>query len=133
MAPNADVVRRLTEAFNRGDREGLFSFTTTDVEVVEAPNYPGATTRHGHAGMKETLDSWSQAWGALAVEIDELIELDDEQVLMVGRQHVRGGSGGVELDAPIACLYRLRDGQIAAMRFFLDVDEARANAAGKPA
>ena len=48
----------------------------------------------------------------------------------IGRQHARGGSGGVELEAPVASLYRVRDGRIATLRFFLDVDEARAAAAG---
>ena len=120
----------MVEAFNRGDVEGMLALTAADVEIVEAPDYPGATTRHGHAGMRETLASWAQAWGELTVEVDEVTEVDDEQILAIGRQHARGGTGGVELEAPTATLYRLRDGRIATMRFFLDVDEARAAAGG---
>ena len=120
----------MVEAFNRGDVEGILAYAAPEVEMVEAPDYPGAETRHGHAGVRETLTSWAQVWGELTVEVDELIEVDEEQILTIGRQHARGGSGGVELEAPVAALYRVRDGRITTMRFFLDVDEARAAAAG---
>ena len=91
--------------------------------------YPGATTRSGHAGLRETFSSWGEAWGELTVELDDVVELDDEQVLAVGRQHARSGAGGVELEAQVAGLYRLRDGLIVTIRFFLDADQARAAAA----
>ena len=101
--------------------------------MIEAPEYPGSRTWQGHSGLRDGFASWAQAWGALTVEVDELVEVDEERVLMIGRQRARGGSGGVEVEAPIGGLYRLRDGRIVSLRFFLDPDQARAAAGASPA
>ncbi|HVE67012.1 MAG TPA: nuclear transport factor 2 family protein [Solirubrobacteraceae bacterium] len=128
LRSNLDIVREFIDAFNRGDVEGFVAYTAEDVEMVEAPEYPGATSRHGHAGVRETLASWSQVWGRLTTTMDEMIEVDEERVLTLGRQRARGGSGGVEIEAFVAALYRIREGRVVSMHFFLDEAQARAAA-----
>jgi ketosteroid isomerase-like protein len=96
--------------------------------VVEAPEYPGATTRHGHQGVREALESWRMAWEELRFEPEEIVEVGDDQVLTVGRQYVRAQETRVEFDTAFASLYRLREGKVVRAQFFLDPEEARSAA-----
>jgi ketosteroid isomerase-like protein len=124
---NADVVRELLGAYDRGDMDAVFAKLDPEVEFVEAADYPGASTYHGPEGVQRALDGWREAWGEIRLELDELVELGD-RVLTVGRQHVRAEFSGVGFQAPLATLWTLREGRVARAEHFLDPDEARAAA-----
>jgi len=125
VLPNVVVVHQLLVAFESGDLQTMFDLIDPDVELVEAREYPGATTRYGRTGVKDAFADWSQAWGQQRFEPEEFSESSDH-VLVLGRPHVQGGATGVELDHPLAIHCTVRDGRITRAHYFLDIEEARA-------
>jgi ketosteroid isomerase-like protein len=122
---NAEVIRELLGAYDRGDTDAFFAKLDPEVEFVEAADYPGASTHHGREGVRRALEGWREAWGEIRLELEEVVELGD-RMLTVGRQHVRAEFSGVGFQAPLATLWTLREGRVARAQFFLDPDEAHA-------
>src|SRR4051794_24944339 len=109
MGTNADIVRRVFEAFSRRDVPGLLALS--DPEVVFRPPTGRLAGRaepyRGHEGMRAYLVDVARVWQELRSEPDEYIELDD-RVLCTGRVYAWGV--GRVIDAPAGWVWRVRSG-----------------------
>ena len=112
---NAERARAAFEAFNRGDREGLLELFDPEVEFVDAPQSVEERERSGLDGIRRWFASMDEVWEELRFEVEEMVELDDERLIVVGRVQGRGRGSGIWIDRPIATLYTLRNGR--AVRF----------------
>lgn len=119
------------EAFNARDIERFAALVTED--FVWAPALPGAVGAGGYAG-RAGIDRYFQesreTWECLAVECEELRELDGEGVLMLGRAVGRGVGSGARVDMQFAFLAEFRDGRIARVETYLDHADAVAAVSG---
>ncbi len=129
MSDNVAAVKELLEAWNRGDREGIFARATDDLEWTPATvaTIEGEKTFRGRDGMDEFFEQWGSTWETWDVNLDEIRDLGDE-VLALGHVHARGRGSGLELDQEVAYVFGFRDGLVARGRSYLDHDEALAAA-----
>jgi ketosteroid isomerase-like protein len=128
-AENVEVVRRAFEAATRQpepDAETLRELCHDDHILTTDWGAEGGT----HAGLKgfrqaitmvgETFAEWQQ-------EVDELVDVDDETVVVLGRLLARGGASGAPVVGPWAAVVKLRDGRLASTRWFNDREVAFAS------
>lgn len=124
MSPeNVELLRDSIAAFNRGDFETWAQLAAPDFEFVQAREVPGAGTYRGREAMERFLQDFLEAWEHIAVEIEELIDVDPA-VVAVTRVHARGKTSGAHVDAPFVYVCTFRDGKIIRNQVFADRTDA---------
>jgi len=121
---NVEIVKRLTDAFNRRDIDVLAELATPDIEWVPvfAARVEGDPYR-GRAGIEAFLREVGETWEEFRPVPEEFRDAG-ERVLGLGRLETRGRSSGVPVLSPWAGIFDFRDGRISRIRTFLDHDEA---------
>jgi ketosteroid isomerase-like protein len=118
-----ELVRRGYDAFNRGDFDAVTDLLDPDVvwqrvAEIEQPI-------RGAESVRAFLEP--QVFSHQRNEI-HAIEVVGECVLVDATFHGRGAASGIEANQRRFHLWRLRDGRVIELRFFLDRDEALAAA-----
>ena len=76
--------------------------------------------------MEEILHLFHQDIGIVAVELVECIDLGDDRIFAEGQMTIRGTASGAEVSPPpFGQIIELRDGLIARVDNYSDVDEGR--------
>jgi hypothetical protein len=116
------------EALNRGDLEAFSIFVHPEIESVNTPQVVGlgglAPGSHGRETWVEGQRRWLADWGELRYEPDEILDLGDDRILLLGRGSGIGRSSGIELDTEWGVLATISDGLLAREQNFLDRGEA---------
>ena len=126
-AMSQETVETSQQAWDRfmaGDTPGVFALLDPEVEVHEAPNMPGASVYHGHAGWQAQVDKFKEAFTDLAYERLECIDCGDENVVSVIQASGRAASSGIAGEATYAQVETWRDGKVASIRYFLSRQDA---------
>jgi ketosteroid isomerase-like protein len=105
---NVEVVRRMYEAFHRGDAEGALAHFDPEVAVDASSRVDGEVGR-GHEDLTRIISSWLGAFEAWREEIEAIRDLGD-RVLVVAIQRGRGNE--------------VRGGKITGMTRYLEPAEA---------
>jgi ketosteroid isomerase-like protein len=126
---NVELVRTLTEAWQRRDQERTLEFVDPDVEwdatgVAEViPDIAGVY--HGHDGVRTYWRRWLSAWRDLQFEIQDALDADDEVVLLVCNQRQWGRHSGIEVEfPPYGAVFTVGSGKITRVRWFPDQKSA---------
>ena len=122
-----DLIRRLHEgfgAFDEGDFATAVSFFDPDVEW-DFSALPGEGVIRGREALRTYFEGLGQVWAEMANDIEEIEDAGDGHVLVLARLRARGRRSGVDVDAPVAYLWELREGVAFRIRLFFDRDEAR--------
>ncbi|MEA2419510.1 MAG: SnoaL-like domain [Thermoleophilaceae bacterium] len=116
------AVRRLLDAFNRGDFSALDELDP-DAALQDEPRIPGAGWNHGYAGAVEWAVKLWQSFGRLRFEIDEPIETS---ACLVTRWRASGVGkrSGIEVDMGGYCVFCMRDAKVQRVEFFESQDTA---------
>ena len=127
---NVEVVRRFYDTNvgrydrYREDPSALWQVLAPDIEwhpltgaLVEGTPYKG------HEGIKTYFEDLTEAWEHSELTADRFIDADDV-VLVLGHIHAIGRGSGLEMETPVAWIWRLRNGQAVYMRVYLDRREA---------
>jgi ketosteroid isomerase-like protein len=130
---NVEIGARTAEllaAWNQGDLEGLLAKVREDLiwrpatmSNVEAEDF------HGRDGFSRFVKGWKEVWPTWDVEIQEIREVADRIVIVLGQVHARGGGSGIELDSPVAYVFEFRDDLLARGTSFFDHEDALSAAA----
>ena len=109
-----ELVRRGVESCNARDPEAGLAlwdpgcewhpFLSTEVE--------GAAAYRGHEGIRRWFRDTDEMFSAVAWTVEEVRNLGDGRILVLGHRHARGRIGGVEVSSQIGQLFDLRDGRI---------------------
>jgi ketosteroid isomerase-like protein len=118
-----ELIRRNTEALNRGDLEGAGEGLDPEVEWVVAREHPAARTIHGVADLRAYLDDWLESLPGLRFELDRVVE-DGDRVIAIGSVSGTGMGSGAAVGVPIAFAYRFQGDVIVRVEEFLDPAEA---------
>jgi ketosteroid isomerase-like protein len=118
---NAEVVRRMWEAFLRRDFEDALSAFDPDVEW-DGTNLPDGGVSRGHEAVRDHAASWAGTWDSWTVELGQFIEAGDEVVLFIREKGL--SKSGIEMDERHAEVYTVKDGKILRRKGFSDVNEA---------
>jgi ketosteroid isomerase-like protein len=125
LAANAERVRAMLAAYNRGEWQDAFAAVADDVEWVVAREHPSTRTVHGPAELRAYHEDWQATLPGLTIDVTELEEHGDA-VLSVCRLRGTGAGSGAEVGVEIAFISRFRDGKLMRVEEFLDPAEARA-------
>ena len=112
-------IRALFERFNAGDVEGVAALCHPDIEVIDAPELPGGLTYRGRGELARELQSLSDMFQGPKVTVDEL-RVGEDRAVALYRVHGHGQAGGVPIEAEIAYVFALDEGEIRQIRIFLD-------------
>jgi ketosteroid isomerase-like protein len=116
------AVRRLLDAFNRGDFCALDELDPS-VELQDEPRMPGAGWNFGYDGaVKWAVKLW-QSFGRLEFEVDEPLERRD---CLVARWRASGVGkrSGIRVDMEGYCLFRMRTAKVRRVEFYETEDDA---------
>jgi uncharacterized protein len=120
---NVDLVRRMYDAYARGEVELGLSYLDPEIEFSQPAGEPGAGTYHGHEGVVQAFASWTGAWDDYRVDVDELIDFGDH-VLARTRHRGRGKGSGVEVEHRIFQLWTLHRDKVVRARMYYEEAEA---------
>jgi ketosteroid isomerase-like protein len=123
---NVELVREMYEAYVAGDGARALDYFHPEgqVDFTQRMDVGVAT---GRQEIGEVVGSWLASWDEYSEEIEEIRDLED-RVLVVVTQRGRGKGSGVEVSSRAAFLIEVRDGMIARMAGYLDLDSALAAA-----
>jgi len=123
-AENVDVGRRLIDAFNRRDIDGIASLITLDFEWATAMGpIEGGEVLRGREGMETYVGRLDDAWEDYRVVAYEFRDLGDI-LLTLGRVLAHGRGSGVPVETPVGFVGEYRDGKVSRLRSSLDQGEA---------
>jgi ketosteroid isomerase-like protein len=123
------AVRRLLDAFNRGDFSALDELDPR-AELQDEPRIPGAGWNYGYAGaIKWAVKLW-QSFGGLQFEIDEPLVAKD---CLVTRWHATGVGkrSGIRVDMGGYCVFRMREARVQRVSFYETQSDALEAAKGR--
>ena len=121
---DVELVRRATEAFSRGDFEGLVANWAPDA-AVDWSNSRGLDARvyRGHADIQAFAKRFREAFEEMRVELLDLVEVEDGVLVAENITHLRGRDG-VEVQARSAWLITIQDGQQTSLTLYQTKQEA---------
>ncbi len=122
---NVEIVRRAVEAFNR---TGFDAFADTeliaeDVEFHEPPEQPAPRTARGREEVRKLASEFDDAWTEHTSVPEEIRAVGSDKVLLVTVERFKGRDG-IELEAPFAAIFTLRDSKITCWEAFWDKAKA---------
>ena len=119
---NVEIVRRMYEAFNRGDAEAALAYFHPEV-VIDASHRVDGRVGHGREELIAILTEWLGTWDEWREEIEDVHDLGS-RVLVMSTQHGRGKGSGIEWEGRFGMLFEIRSGQIAGWTIYDDVQRA---------
>jgi ketosteroid isomerase-like protein len=125
---NVDVVRAVVEAFNRADFQGAMEMCTEDVEFDWSRRMIDGEVFRGREETQQFLQGILEIFDEVHIPADELTDLGDGVVLLVGKARFKGRASGLDVEAAAANLWTVRDGKVARFRFYQTEEEALADA-----
>lgn len=116
---NVEIVRRLFEAYRRGDYAEAVACLAPDVVYGVGQELPAS----GPDAVRAMWDRWDSAWEELETVPEEFIDAGD-QVLVTVHYSGRGRGSGIEFDDRLFDVYTLRDGKCVRKLEFRQRSEA---------
>ncbi len=113
----------MAETWTRRTRSRVSSRrSSADIEYQEDPKWPGAGTYSGLDAFREVVTSYTEAFGVMRLEVEEVFDAD-ERVVVFFRWWVRGQSG-VEAQMDQAGIFTLSEGKVVRWQVVFDRAEA---------
>ena len=118
---NVEIVRRAVELFNESGvtGPGLNLLFTEDAEFHEPPEQPAPRIARGREEVRMLMDEFDSAWEEHRSEPKEIRAVGIDKVLLISVEHFKGRDG-IELEAPHAAIFTLRDRKIVRWESFWD-------------
>jgi ketosteroid isomerase-like protein len=120
---NVEIVRRLIEAWNRGDYSAALASIDPAIEVNVAYQSGFDGTYRGHAGLTELMGVFWAEFEGPSIEIEEALPAGDDVVLGV-RFSGRGKRSGIDVEAPAWHTWNIREGKAVRWQLFRTKQDA---------
>jgi len=121
---NVELAKRVIDAFNRRDVDGIFECVNPDVEWFPAMSVTFGGGLRGREGIESYVREVGDTWEEYRVVVQDLRDIADERVLALSRIEGRGAGSGGLVDAQMGQVFDFRDGRIARVRTYLDHSKA---------
>jgi ketosteroid isomerase-like protein len=122
-AEDIEILEDGYAAFNRGDADEFMALLDPEIEWRMPAGGADTSVYHRYDGIRELLKNTHEVWGEYRAEPEEMIDLGD-QVLVLARAIGRGRGSGAEVEAPVAHLWRMRNGRGIPVQMYVHRDEA---------
>jgi uncharacterized protein len=121
---NIEVIRKAAEVFNaEGPEAAARRFFAEDVEFHDPPESPSPRVARGREEVGKQFNSFNEAWEKHRTDPKEIRAVGTDKVLLFSVEHFTGRDG-IEVEAPAAALFTLRDGKIIRWEAFWDQQRA---------
>jgi ketosteroid isomerase-like protein len=120
---NVEIVRALTDAWNRGDLDAWIEAFDRDCVFWPLRAQLEGRPYRGHDGLRRFADGLTEEWTQVRFAPGEIRDVGDKVVLL-SRFQARGRASGAELDFPIGVVGEVRDGKVTEARMFSDPADA---------
>jgi ketosteroid isomerase-like protein len=96
-----------------------------DIQWIQPASFPDSTTYHGHAGVREELDTFKAIFSSFSTDVKRA-EIDPvrERVFLTLRHQGRGLASGANADLDEFHLYHVRRGRLWKLEMFTDEQAA---------
>jgi ketosteroid isomerase-like protein len=124
---DVDTVRRNLEAWQRDDLDALLSGTHPAIEwhtVLERLVEGTESFYRGHDGVRRLWRFYRTELENFEVEAQELRDVGDGRVVLLGRFRWRGVASGIESESPLGMVITLRDGKMSHSVDYVSHEEA---------
>jgi ketosteroid isomerase-like protein len=121
---NAEIVRRATDAYNRGDLDGIVENWAPDA-VLDWSHSRGfeAGVYRGHGEIRAFVQRFLAAFDEVRLEIEDPVEAEDDLLIVENVTYLRGRDG-IEVQARSTWLIRFRDGEQTSLTLYQTKQEA---------
>ena len=108
---NVEIVRRLLNAWNRQDIEGILALTDPEAEYVNAPTAVEPGTRRGHDEIGAVM---RKQWESLTGAIQKIDRFDDrgDEIITVGRVSRTMPGSDARISNRLLISWKFRDGKL---------------------
>jgi len=122
---NVEIVRRAVQEFNERGFDGIgdSDLVADDFEFHEPPEQPAPRVAEGREAVRKLGGEFDAAWEKHRSEPQEIRALDADRVLLVSVEHFKGRDG-IEVEAPFAAVFTVRDGKLVRWQAFWDKENA---------
>jgi ketosteroid isomerase-like protein len=117
---NVEIVRQLAVAVSRGDLPEVLELT--DPQVEWRPAIAPLGQYRGHDGIRQYLSDLDEAFETFRINVVDLLGVGD-LVMALGRIHYCGKGSGVETQASLGWVFKLRDGKVLRIRAFREPEK----------
>lgn len=108
---HVEIVRRLVDAWNRQDLEGILALVDPEGEYVNAPNAIEPGTRRGHDAVVDVMRKQWEGVPAALQEIDQFHGRGDE-IITEGRLSRTMPGSDNRISTPLLMSWKFRDGKL---------------------
>lgn len=119
---NVEVVRKLFEAVERRDRDGVLGAYDENIRIREAASLPYGGEYHGLEGALKHAAGYRKVWDVLQTATEQKLNptfLDaGDHVVVLWRQRAKRGER--TFDSSAASVYKLSNGKIVESEMFQD-------------
>ena len=119
---STQTIHAMADAWRRGE----FDLSLIDPEVIyedqQMPDHAGETYL-GHAGVLRAIETWSEPFEEMTVELQQVVGSGD-RLVSIHRFRARARYTGIEFDEAIAYAWVFRDGKVIHITGFGDPGEA---------
>jgi ketosteroid isomerase-like protein len=119
---NVEIVRRLHDAYARGDLEAVLAALDPEIEVHDH-DLPDSASYRGLEGVRQWQADWGSSWEDWGWDAEEFIEAG-ERVVAVLRVHAKGRRSGIDVEQLNAAVWTLRDGKCVRLDYYDSRDQA---------
>ena len=124
---NVELTRAAYHALNRGDIEWLVEHADPRVEMHFRGVAGEPVLYVGAAGIREYFRDMGEIWDSVEYLPEDIRDLGDRTFTILHRR-LRGKQSGLCIEDTIACVSTMREGVVAEIWAYRDVDEALAGA-----
>jgi uncharacterized protein len=114
---NVEVVRRVYEAWARGEFPGPAELLDPKIEYVNPAGAVEPGTRYGLDAFLQAVEKVFEGWATWQME-PEVFRPAGDQVAVVVRYRARGRESGVEVEGVESALWTVRDGKVVRYAWF---------------
>ena len=124
-AEDVELVRSLSDAFQRRDHEAVFGLYDTDIEWdssrLQAVMPDAADVYRGHEGVRTYWRRWLSAWKDLQYTVEDVREVGGNVILFIRDQRQWGRHTGIEtIFSDPAMVFTIADGKVVRCRLCPD-------------
>ena len=124
---HVEVVRQALEAWQRDDFETWVAALDPAIEwytVLEKLVEGLGSVYRGTEGMRKFWTAYRTELDDFQIEGQELRDLGDDRVLLLGHFRWRGPASGIEVGSPLGLVMTLREGKVIHSSDYLSHEEA---------
>ena len=120
---NVEAITHAYAEAGKGNLDTMLDIVHPEVVLRDRPESPDPRTYHGHAGVRQALESSDESFESFSLYPEEFIA-EGDYVIVVLTMRGTGRGSGVPVEERIAHQWLIRDGQVVALQVYSDPVDA---------